>query len=123
MSLQDSNRFRKEERLGLRNDFRRVYHRKCSVSDEWLIIYSCENELDHLRIGLSVSKKKFPKATDRNRVRRLYREGFRLSKQELPGGMDLIFIPRTSSEPKLEQIENSLRNLVPKAAKRLAKKA
>ena len=41
-----------------------------SVSDQWLIVYACENGLTHLRLGLSVSRKQGP-AVHRNRLRRI----------------------------------------------------
>src|SRR6266446_6900948 len=92
--------FRKTEHLRRPSDFRRVYARKRSASDDWLIVYGCENGLDYLRLGFSVSRKAGP-AVFRNRLRRLYREAFRLTRGTLPTGLDLIIIPRSSKEPSL----------------------
>ena len=49
--------FPKKDRLRSAADFKRVYDRKCSVSDAWLIVYGLPNELGHSRVGLSVSRK------------------------------------------------------------------
>src|SRR5436189_3743537 len=101
-------RFRKHEHLRRPDEFRRVYDRRRSVSDDWLIVYACENGLPHLRLGLSVSKKKVALATDRNRRRRLYREAFRLTRHQMPVGLDLVLIPtpgRASEEPPLEDLK------------------
>src|ERR1700740_277436 len=90
--------FRPAEHFGRPTDFRRVYERRRSASDAWLLIYGCENGLPHLRLGVSVSRKVGP-AVHRNRLRRLYREAFRLTRQEMPVGLDLILIPRTPVAP------------------------
>ena len=37
-------------------------------------------------------------ATHRNRLRRLYREAFRLTRHDMPTGLDLILIPRKGEE-------------------------
>src|SRR2546421_9035037 len=104
-------RFRKAEHLRSQTDFQRVYDRRRSVSDPWLIVYGCENGLEHSRIGLSVSRK-IGGAVQRNRLRRLYREAFRLSRREMPSGLDLILIPRSPKEPTLEAFKQSLPKLV-----------
>ena len=52
-----SFRFEKREHLRRGTEFRRVYDRRRSSSDEWLIVFACENDLPYLRLGLSVSKK------------------------------------------------------------------
>jgi ribonuclease P protein component len=112
--------FRKGEHLRRAADFQRVYDRKRSVSDAWLIVYACENGLPHLRLGLSVSRKVGP-ATRRNRLRRLYREAFRLTRHEMPGGLDLVLIPRRPDEPDLEVLKQALPRLVRQLARRIAK--
>jgi ribonuclease P protein component len=110
--------FRKIEHLRRPADFRRVYARKRSVSDEWLIIYGSENGLEYLRLGLSVSSKVGP-AVFRNRLRRLYREAFRLTRASLPIGLDLVLLPRCSKEPDLATVKKSLERLVTMLASKL----
>jgi ribonuclease P protein component len=103
-------------------DFRLVYERKQSASDGWLIVYARENGLPHLRVGLSVSRKVGP-AVHRNRLRRLYREAFRLTRHEMPVGLDLVLIPRSPREPSLEELKRSLPRLVGQLARRLERGA
>jgi ribonuclease P protein component len=118
MAAVPSFRFRPHEHLRRPADFRRVYERRRSVSDGSLIVYACENGLPHVRLGLSVSRK-VGGAVLRNRLRRLYREAFRLTRHELPVGLDLVLIPRSSVEPSLESLKGSLARLVPNLARKL----
>jgi ribonuclease P protein component len=115
-------RFRKHEHLRSQTDFQRVYDRRRSVSDNWLIVYGCENGREYLRLGLSVSRK-IGGAVKRNRLRRLYREAFRLTRQDMPVGLDLIVIPRSSADPTLAVLKQSLTTLVSALARKLAKEA
>ncbi len=86
--------FRRHERINDPAAFRRAFERKRSASDARLIVYAVENGLDHPRLGISVGRKRIRHAHDRNRVKRLLREAFRLSKAELPIGLDLVVVPR-----------------------------
>jgi ribonuclease P protein component len=103
-------RFKKKDRLRKAAEFRKVFDRRRSASDEWLIIYARLNGLDRTRLGLSVSRK-IGSAVQRNRLRRLYREAFRMTRAELPVGLDLVLVPRVSREPTLAQLKLSLRRL------------
>jgi ribonuclease P protein component len=114
--------FRPREHLRRPADFRLVYERRRSASDGWLIVYARANSLPYLRLGLSVARK-FGQATFRNRLRRLYREAFRLSRHQMPVGLDLVLIPRTKDEPTLADLMASLPRLVQQLARRLAHEA
>ncbi len=115
-----SLKFRKEEHLRRPADFRRVFERRCSVSNASLIVYGLHNELGYCRLGLWVSRKTGP-AVGRNRFRRLYREAFRLSRAELPTGLDLVLIPRGQKAPTLVELRQALPALVHALARRLAR--
>ncbi len=117
-----SNRFRPAEHLRRPSDFRRVYERRRSAGDSWLIVYACENGLPHLRLGMSVLRK-VGQATLRNRLRRLYREAFRLTKHEMPVGLDLVLIPRSRDEPSLDELIHSLPRLVRQLSQRMSREA
>jgi ribonuclease P protein component len=113
-------RFRPEDRIRRSGDFRRAFDRRRSAADGWLIVYACENGLDRPRLGLSVSRK-FGPAHHRNRLRRLYREAFRLTRQELPAGVDLVLVPRTAEPPALAELQQSLARLAHAAARKLGR--
>jgi len=113
-------RFRKAEHLRSPADFRKVYARRCASSDAWLLVQACPNGLPFSRLGLSVSRK-YGNAVKRNRLRRLYREAFRLSKHQLPTGLDLVLIPRSPNEPVLDVLMQSLKDLTQQASRRLSR--
>jgi ribonuclease P protein component len=114
--------FRPHEHLRRPQDFRRVYDFRRSVSDASLIVYAAPNGLPHLRLGLSVSRKVGP-AHHRNRLRRLYREAFRLTRHEMPTGLDLVLIPRGGDAPALADLKRALPHLVRQVARRISKEA
>ena len=113
-------RFRACEHLRRPADFQRVYDRRRSVSDEHLIVYARDNDLPYNRLGLSVSRK-FGGAVQRNRMRRLFREAYRLTKHDLPTGLDLVLIPRTREEVSLAALMEAMPKLITQVAKKLAK--
>ena len=111
-------RFRPFERISDPAVFRRAFERNRSASDASLIVYGLENGLDYPRLGISVSKRKIRKAADRNRAKRLLREAFRLTKGDIPAGVDLIVVPKGPAL-SFDQVHRSLPNLARSVARRL----
>ena len=121
-SLAVGFRFRPHEHLRRPADFQRVYDRRRSVSNESLIVYACPNGLAYNRLGLSVSRKAGG-AVRRNRLRRLFREAYRLTRHRLPAGLDLVLIPRPGGEQTLAGLLEALPKLVSQVARKLERDA
>ena len=122
MTLDHPARFRPHERINDPADFRRAFERRRSASDASLIVYGLENGRDHPRLGISVGRRKVRRASDRNRIKRLLREAFRLSKAELPPGVDLVIVPRGPALT-FAQARRSLPDLAQAVARRLRPRA
>jgi ribonuclease P protein component len=103
-------------------DFEAVYDRRRSAADGTMVVYVRENGLKHSRIGLSVSKK-FGSAVRRNRIRRLMREAYRLVKEELPSGFDLVLIPRPLDDYAVDAFRQSLVKLMKQAVRKIQRDA
>ncbi len=113
-----SFRFTKELRLRSQADFDRVYAADHFAADGVLVIRGVANELDHCRLGLSVSRK-VGNAVVRNRWKRLIREAFRLAQHDLPPGLDLVIRPKAGAVPNFDAIRRSLPQLAARVAKKV----
>ena len=117
-----SQQFPRALRLRRGAEFQRVYRRRCSAGDGRLVVHACENSGDHPRLGLSVSRK-VGGAVVRNRWKRLLREAFRLSRGELPAGVDLVIVPKVGDPPRLDDLRRTLVQLAGRAARKLKRPA
>lgn len=71
--------FPRQHRLRSKVEFDRVFERNARSSDAYFSVLARPNEIGHARLGLAISKKAAADAVDRNRLKRMIREHFRLS--------------------------------------------
>lgn len=112
--MERDRRLRKRERLTRREDYARVFRRRCSAADDILIVYVAENGLTWSRIGLRVNKRT-GNAVRRNYIRRRIREAFRLHKADLPASFDVIAVARAKAGERDYDVARSLQSLIIKA--------
>lgn len=106
-------------RLVRERDFKRAYSEGSRARASLLVVVARENGLPYSRAGLSVGRKIWKQAVRRNRVRRIFREAFRLSYADIPAGLDLVLIPAAPRlEPALDLTRKELVHLAKKAHRR-----
>ncbi|MCQ2441615.1 MAG: ribonuclease P protein component [Oscillospiraceae bacterium] len=74
-------------------DFQRLYRRGKSAAAGTLVIYWQKNRQGDSRLGITTGTK-LGKAVVRNRVRRQIREIYRLNREQLLPGRDIIVVAR-----------------------------
>ena len=74
-------------------EFRRIYRKGRSAVSGGVVVYCMKNRKGMSRLGVTVSTK-LGHAVVRNRVRRRLRELYRLHKQEMLSGYDVIVVAR-----------------------------
>ena len=74
-------------------EFRRVYQRGSSAVNGSMVVYCRKNRLGRPRLGITASTK-IGNAVTRNRARRRLREVFRLNRDKLQKGWDVILVAR-----------------------------
>ena len=76
-------------RLRKTDEYSSVFAFRRAVKGQYLVVHYRPNELDTARMGVVVAKKLVRRATQRNLVKRIVREGFRLRRALLPR-LDLV---------------------------------
>lgn len=100
---------KKDYRIKSNKEFQKVFKNGESVANRQFIVYKLRNdEIQHFRIGLSVSKK-IGNAVVRNQVKRYIRQAFTDLKADLNPKFDYIIIARKpTNDMDYFQVQKSL---------------
>ncbi len=116
--------FKKKEKLKSRKLIEQLFERGSSISQYPLRMVYLKiehNSMYAIQAGFSVSKRKFKKAVDRNRIKRLMRESYRMQKHTLYQNMDnkyiIMFTYLDEKEHKYVDIEEKMIHLLAKFIK------
>lgn len=109
------HRFPKTHRVLRKADFERAMRAGRRGTNALLSMWVHPNGLPHPRLGLIVGRR-HGGAVQRNRLKRLLREAFRLSQHDLPAGYDLICTPRVGVRLELSACAASLTRLAARLA-------
>jgi len=70
-------------------EYKYVFSKPQRFGNKSFTVLARENNLSHPRLGLAISKKCAKQAVDRNRIKRIFRESFRIHQHLLPS-VDII---------------------------------
>ena len=108
---------RKINTLKKNYEFKNVLNKGKFYKGKYVIIYIKNNKNNENRIGIAISKK-IGKAVKRNRLKRLIRESYRMQKDILKKGYDIVFIWNKQNDNlkvKFNEINNDIKKLFNKA--------
>jgi ribonuclease P protein component len=121
------NSLGKKERLKSRKQIDGLFNqgRKITIFPFRLMYQLIPGDFN-LKAGFTVSSRNFPRAVDRNRIKRLSREAYRLQKNKLPELLQknkqlihLFFIYTGREVPDFPQVQNSIQLLLDKLVKQV----
>lgn len=103
--------FKKADRLPDKRSFDMVFSDASKVSNGDFIVLFRATTCDHARIGFALSKKSIQKACQRNQVKRMLRESFRLRK--LPA-VDIVVLAKSGIRHRLLRDTQDIRQKLDK---------
>jgi ribonuclease P protein component len=115
----------KSERLKSRKQIDQVFKTGEKITlFPFRMLYKIEPGNGNLKAGFTVSSKSFPRAVDRNRIKRLCREGYRLQKKVLETAVrkndytfHMFFIYTGKGIAGYKEISDALKKLLDKMVK------
>lgn len=113
--------FTKQQRLLKSSEFQAVQKTRLSASSAQLLLLAKPNVLGHARLGLVISKKFAKLAVERNQIKRIVRESFRLNASHIPP-IDIVVLSRKGiTQLNKEQLRTCFDELLMQLVKRAEK--
>ena len=107
---------RKIDTLKKNYEFKNVLDKAKFYRGKYITIYITKNKKEKNLIGIAISKK-LGKAVKRNRLKRIIRESYRLQKNEIKQGYNIVFIWNKNqlADCKSYEVQEDMNNLFQKA--------
>ena len=93
-NLEEEFSFTHRDRLLNASQFTSVFDQATKSSSEFFTILSRENTEEQARLGIVVAKRRAKRSVDRNIIKRIIRESFRLNKAALPKNDFIVILKR-----------------------------
>ncbi len=107
---------KKINRLTKKKDFSLVFKEGYFFGEQFICLKTRKNGLPYSRVGIIVGTKISKKAVQRNKVKRLLREIFRLKINSIKPGFDIVIIPNiTVINKKFKDIQQIVDTLLIKS--------
>lgn len=108
----ESLTFPKAARLLSRREFLFLQQRGKKLHGPHFLVITAPSRIQRSRLGITTSRR-FGKAVDRNRMKRLLREFFRERQQAFLPAIDIVIIPKAGAlQLSLAQIDGELERLL-----------
>ena len=85
--------FTRADRILKHSDFLRISRYGRKLTNRYFVVIFCPGRFKRTRLGITVSKK-VGHAVERNRIKRIFREYFRLNRHKITGFWDINIIAR-----------------------------
>lgn len=112
-------RLTKQAKIVKTDDFSSVFNLRKRIANKHLVLRYRVNEINAPRLGLIVSKKTAKLAVQRNYMRRVLRELFRLNRYNLPLVDLVIQVQKPFAKPEFTEIKQEFEHLMQKLIARV----
>jgi len=103
----------KENRLKKKKDFETIFKSGKLIKGKDILVKYLYNKEEDSKIGFIVSKKVSKKATERNKIKRRFREIIRANKEKIKKGLGIIIIALPSSKKlSFKEIDSEIKNIL-----------
>lgn len=106
--------FKSSHRVRQKKEYDRVFQARRRLFGHHFLLYYCKNTLQYPRIGVIVSKKNVRHAVDRNQLKRVARESFRLMQRDLPKVDIVILAKKTAGNANKKELHQCIHRLLVK---------
>ena len=112
-------RLPKQAKLVKTDDFSSVFNLRKRIANKHLVMRYRPNDKNGARLGLIVAKKIVKLAAQRNYMRRVLRELFRLKQHELPAVDVVIQVQKVFKKPDFIEVKQAFNDLCVVLSKKL----